>query len=125
MARTGWLLVCEPVGAEQRAYRDPEQAVRELGHALRTLIVDPPKPGKRFRPVASSPGWKPKPRCRKYERLAWLTVPNPEYVREVLRGVGIEGARIRCRPGTAVKLWDVVFDCPPELKEQVEFCLSF
>jgi hypothetical protein len=118
------LIWCEPCPPGVTAHADTEGAVRFLGGALGSIHAPPAATGKRFRPVASSKGWRIPKKERRYQRLGWVTVSEPSSVLEKLNRIGIRGAWIKQRPATSAKLWDAIFPCPDELQEMAEWVLQ-
>src|SRR5206468_1609888 len=72
--RVGALVIGSTPVKFERVYRSCEEPVELLGRELRALQAPPRTPNGRSRPIASSAGWRPQKKLRRYERVAWLTV---------------------------------------------------
>ncbi len=125
-ARVGTLLVWVEPPAEvgDVPHADTEGVIKLIGHELRALVPPQAEKGKRFRPVASSTAWALPTKAKRYEFLGWVTTRDPVAVADLLRALGIQGARVKTRPGSDVTLWDVAFDCPEHLRDAVGTALQ-
>lgn len=116
LVETGLIIGCSPT-KHNEVFVDKGAAIARLGDTLRLLSPDG---GKRpFRPVNSSRSWRPEKKAKRFTRVGWVVAKEPREVVEKLVGLGINPASIRTWLGAGNKLWDCIYDCPPEMKDAV------